>query len=407
MESRLRVALFNTQHEQAHALREVIAHLSALELALETSGWDDLEACLRAEDEGVGLLVVNLDPDIESGQRVVNKAARAAPEVSIIGISTHTDPETIISSMRAGCTQFVCAPIDGKDFKSAVESIRSMRTAPPQASRRVCVVGASGGVGATTVACNLALELAQVSGRTSALVDLNLEYGDVSFNFDCTPKYSVADVCDERSTIDKTFLESALHALPCDVALLCRPEKLADAHRVTPEGVEQALRALSQMFANVVIDVPRMFSYLNSPALDRADLVMIVAQLSVSSLRNASRVFDLLLEMGLKDQCLELVLNRTPAEYQRVTVRDVEEHFGKPMFALIPNDYRRVTASLDFGQPIVADSPNSPARLAFHELAKSIIQSRHADAGGRGEGAGKGLFKRWLGRGKKEPAGAR
>ncbi|GAG35516.1 unnamed protein product, partial [marine sediment metagenome] len=249
-------------------------------------------------DAALGIVLVNLDNDIEFGKQIVQRILRIVPDISIIGVSARTDPETIISAMRAGCSQFVCAPVDVEDFRNAVERIRSTRLAVPHTSWRICVVGASGGVGGTTLSCNLATELAQLTHQTCALVDLDIEYGDAAFSFDCEPKFSLADLCRTGSPIDRTMVESAVHQLPCNVALLGRPNEVADARLVTPDGVEQALRVLGAMFPHVVVDLPRAYSFLSSAALNDADLIMIIAQLSIPSIRNASRVFDVLLDMG-------------------------------------------------------------------------------------------------------------
>ena len=400
MDSELSIGLFNTQPEQRNALLGAVEQTGCLSLALETDRWEELEAALF--DGTLDIVLVNLDDDVEFGNQVVQRIVRTMPGMSVIGVSTHTNPNTIISAMRAGCSQFVCSPIDRDDFRSAVDRIGATRMAPPHKSCRICLVGASGGAGATTLACNLAIELAQVTGRTSALVDLNLEYGDAAFSFDCEPPYSLADLCSTGSPIDRAVVESAVHQLPCNVALLGRPAKVADARLVTPEGVEQCLRVLGTMYPCVVVDLPRGFSLLSSVALEAADHVLVVTQLSIPSIRNASRVYDVLLELGAREEKIQVVLNRCRAEHQRVSPDDVEKHFRRPIFAIVPNDYRRVKSALELGQPIMTDSPNSPARLAIHEMAKNIAKSVHAPVDQASAPVGKGLFKRWWGSGKSQ-----
>jgi pilus assembly protein CpaE len=297
----------------------------------------------------------------------------------ILGISAHTEPATIIRAMRAGCGQFVSKPIDTQDLQGAVERIRASLQVASHASKRVCVVGSSGGSGATTIACNLAMELAHLTDQCSGLVDLDLEYGDVACAFDCSPKYSVADVCCEGVEVDRFLLDQAVNALPCRVSILARPEELARSRQVTPEGVHRMLRVMADMFPHVVVDLPRSFSNLSSAAVNEADCILIVTQLSVPCIRNATRLYQCLAQMGADEERIEIVLNRSNANFERITADEVASHFGRTVFALIPNDYRRVQTSVDLGHPVMADSPNSPARLAIREMARMIANQQIGD----------------------------
>jgi len=92
----------------------------------------------------------------------------------------------------------------------------------------------------------------------------------------------------------------------------------------------------------------------------------------VPFLRNATRIYECLLQAELEEGCIELVLNRVAANYERITPHEVERHFGRPVFGAIPNDYKHVTASRDLGHPILTAAPNSPARLAIQRLARRL-----------------------------------
>src|SRR5690606_36945329 len=131
-----------------------------------------------------------------------------------------------------------------------------------------------------------------------ALVDLNLEFGDVACAFDCSPMYSVVDVCRDGIQLDSIILGKALYDLPCNVSILARPDRVEHAREVTPEGVQVMFGVLSSMFPYIVVDLPRAFDYTSAAALSPADHILIVTQLSVPFLRNATRIHRVLLDMG-------------------------------------------------------------------------------------------------------------
>jgi len=394
MQRSIRMCFYNTDDESGEQIRRPLREVSHLQVLCECNSWEDTRNCLNGTQ--VDMVLVNLDPDLAEALHVVQLIGRLTPGIGIIGVSQHSDPDTIIRAMRAGCSQFVCSPIELEDLNNAVTRIEATRVNRVHVSRRICVLGSAGGVGATMVACNLALELAHLTDRPSALLDLNLEFGDVAASFDCRPKYSLADLCLDDADLDRTMVESAIHTLPCNVHILGRPENLEDTQEVQPDKLDRLLNLLSGMYANIVLDLPRHFSPLNSAALERADMVLIIAQLSVPSIRNARRLYDLLLQSGVDEECVEIVLNRYKADHERISPDDVEQHFARPVFAMIPNDYRRVMAALDFGHPILADAPTSPARMAIYEMAKKITQDlkgEEAEAQQR-----RGIFGRILGK---------
>ena len=394
MQRIIHTCVYNTADRSTDPFPLVLQELPDVQVVCEASSWEQVRECIG--NTRVDLVLANLDPEVEAALQVVQLVVRTTPEMGVIGVSSQTDPQTIIKAMRMGCTQFVCAPIEVPDLENAISRIEATRMNVVQKSQRICLIGSAGGVGVTTIACNLALELGHLTERPAALVDLNLDFGDAAGAFDVSPRYTVADVCKSDDDLDRTMVEAAMVALPCNVHLLGRPAKLEDAHLVCPEGISQVLQVLSGIYTNVVVDLPRACSTGNAAAIEGADFVLVVAQLQVPSIRNAHRVVESLLQMGAYEDKIELVINRSKADHERISVPDVEESFGRPVFAMIPNDYRSVAAALDLGHPILADAPSSPARIAIHEMAAKIAKesTNECPASVRR----KGLFARLLGK---------
>lgn len=367
----LRVSLYNETQSKAEPFRKPLEEVEGLEIAGECSSWQELQVSLSASP--IDAVVVNLDTaDGGTPTRLIRRVTEVAPQCGIIGVSANVDPDAIIGAMRAGCHQFVRWPIDPADLRSALDRVAQARMPVHSRSQTVGLIGASGGAGATTLACNLAIELAHLTELRVALVDMDLHYGDVTCAFDVTPQHSVADVCQAGVEVDRRILESAMTELPCRVSLLGRPEEIEKADQVSPDVVEQMFRVMSQLYPFVVVDLPRYLSPSARTALGCVDRVLIVSQLSVPHLRHATRIYGALLAWGAGEDQVEIVLNRHSPQFDLINTEEVEEHFRRPVFGVIPNDYKRIGASRDRGHPIMADSPNSPARLAIQELARRL-----------------------------------
>ncbi len=365
MSQMLRVCLYSREVQQS--LHQPFQDMPNLRIVGQVSSRE--EALDWVSRLSVDMIVVNLDS--QGGLDVVEQIRASAPRCGILGVSKSGDPNSIIKAMRAGCNQYVRWPIDAHDLQDAVDQIATMVAPRIEGSKRVCIIGAAGGAGATTVACNLAIELAAVAQRDCGLIDLNLELGDVGCLFDTQPVYSVADVCKDGVEIDRSMLESGFHKLPSNVSILVRPNRLEDAYQITPEGVVNMLHEAQNLFPFVVVDLPRSFDHVTAAALGDADRALIVTQLTVSSIRNATRIHEWLRKVGLAEPSIGIVLNRATSSGGHITSNDVDAHFGKAAFAVIPNDYRRVQAALDIGYTTMKDDRN-PVQMAFRDMARKI-----------------------------------
>lgn len=393
MANPLHVGIYDASDERDLELERIVRELNFVRLGPYVRTPDELATVLN--DESIRLLFLNLDPDPNGVVEVIEEVSRRYPDLALIALGGRTDPQSILAPMRAGCDQFVCKPIDASDLALAVSRAASKHLLNQAQSRCICITGASGGVGSTSIACNLALELAQLTSRACALVDLDLEFGGVALNFDCEPKYTIRDLAAAGADLDRTVLASAVMSLECKVAILSRPEMVEQQLEVTGETVQRVIQMLNGQFENIVLDVPRQHNTRNAAAFATADLILIVCQPQVPSIRNTKRYCESLVRMGVPDERIKIILNREDRRSGRITVQDVMDTIDKPVFACIPNDYQFVARSIDFGQPIASLDKDNPVRAAIRRMARDIT----ADPESEDEGVKKrGLFSRLLSR---------
>ncbi|MBN1489338.1 MAG: AAA family ATPase [Phycisphaerae bacterium] len=392
MTSERYIALFNADASASIGLRAAINGLPATKVVTEVSDLESLGDALRRLT--VSVLIVNLDPDPDRHIALLERVATQFPDVPIIAMSERTDSQMIIHAMRVGCQQFVFKPLDRDDLRRAVDRVAVSRPGLAPAGRRICVIGASGGVGATTIACNLAMEVAHLTGKTSGVMDLQLEFGDVATSFDAAPQYTLANLCEVDGELDQVMLDTAITRLSCNVAVLGRPRNVAEAHVVTADRVAAVLRLMSNCYDTVVIDTPRSFDRITLNALEMADHVLVVLQLIVPSVRNAVRLYQTLMDYGMPDDRVHIIVNRFRKGVGSIIPEDVQQQFRKDVFAVIPNDYQCVTNSLDFGHPLMADAPNSAVRASIRELASDLLGDEQREVVGAGARNKSSLFGR-------------
>lgn len=390
MSNLLHVCIFNAEPESSEALQSAVGDLNFVRVVAEVSSAEDLAQVLASTT--VNLVFYHLDPDMGSVVPVIEQVTARYPDIAAIAISHQSDPQAIIGPMRAGCDQFVCEPIDPDDLASAVARVATKRLSSDMKSQTICVVAPSGGSGATTIACNLALEIAELTERECALVDLDLQFGDAGGNFDVEPTYCLADLAADADSMDETVIQQTAEHLPCGVALLARPTQLDRADAVTPDVVRRAYEVLSEIYENVVVDVPGHFDEVTLAILERADKIVVACQLVVPSIRNAHRFTETLKRLGVPMDRIEFVVNRSDGRSGRITINDLEDAVKKPVFGCVPNDYQFVARSIDIGKPIASLDRNSPVRAALRKIAQRLVAEPNAD----GARKGKGFLKRLL-----------
>lgn len=391
MSNLLHVCIYNTEPESSQELMNHICSLNFIRMVGEVNTLEELN--LAITEGGAKLIFFHLDPNTKDVVSVIDHIATRHPELALIALSHQSDPMAIIGPMRAGCDQFVCEPIDDTDLAHAVTRVAAKRFSGSPRSKCICVTGTSGGAGTTSIACNLAMEIGNLVDRECALVDLDLQFGDVASNFDADPRYNFFDLAESADQLDNSILMSAIESLPCKVAILSRPEMIEQHEIVTPEVVRHVIEMMRNVFENIVIDIPCQFTPQTVVALEHADLVIIVCQLLVPSIRNAKRYHDVLLRMGISEERIEFVVNRSDGKSERISIKDLEEAVKKSVFACIPNDYQFIARSIDYGRPIAAIDRNNPVREAIRKMAKRIITGPDQNA----EAAeARGFFSRFL-----------
>jgi pilus assembly protein CpaE len=228
----------------------------------------------------------------------------------------------------------------------------------------ITVCGVRGGLGATTLAVNLAVRLGAL-GHGTALVDLDLQRGDVATFLNLTTGESLAAIASARDEADVTLLNTVLARHASGIAVLAAPAQIEDAETIAPADVDLALRMLRAQFRFTVVDTPRAIGGPLLSAADRSDRLLLLSDLSVPSVRAARRLVELFTRLGLAAERIELVV--THAIPGPVAMSEAARALGKEPLAVIPRDEAAACNAMNGGTPL--NGRQSALTVALSALA--------------------------------------
>jgi pilus assembly protein CpaE len=232
----------------------------------------------------------------------------------------------------------------------------------------VTVYGARGGLGVTTLAVNLAFQLAAITDRQTVIVDLDLQRGDVAAFLNLTPMNSVATLATATGPVDDIFLAGTLTRHPKGVFVLPAPLQIEEAETVGHDHVDAALRLLRTQFAYTVVDTARTITSPTLAAFEQSDHVLLLFDRSVPGLRAARRTVEVLLRLNIPADRIRPVLSQVvPGP---VAMQDVVRALGKEPFATIPRDDAAASAAINAGVPL--NGKQSPLSFAIAEIARKV-----------------------------------
>jgi pilus assembly protein CpaE len=318
------------------------------------------------------IVLVNLDPSPEAVLPVMGEAAGANPDVAIFATSDSTDGPLILNAIRMGAREFLPKPIDAEALDEAVQKVAIRRGASRIHGKLITVMGASGGVGATTFSTNLAVELAAIATGQVTVVDLDYRFGQVATVLDVEPTYTLSDLCESPEHLESQVIERALVKHDTGVHVLSRPSSFAEADTMTAASCVGLLSTLLQLNEYVVVDGPSRFDLRAKSVLDISDVNLLVLQLLVPSVRSASRILDGMREAGHNLARTRLISNRVGRDAVYLSIADVAQTLGLEAFATVPDDWSTVSGAINLGEPLMVHSPKSRVRLAIQEIAERL-----------------------------------
>ena len=349
--------------------KELRAALATQEGARVLVGGDDAEQVFpEIERLAPNAVVVALGAETEASLRFVERVARECPRTAVICAARDSSPDTILRSIRAGAREFLRLPVRPEEFATVyqrtAEFCAVQPAAPKKRGRVLSVFSSKGGTGTTFVATNVAAALQQ----PTVLLDLNLQAGDLGLFLGCEPKFSIADLIENRERVDDTLLKSLLTPHSQNLSLLAAPREADSADDIEAEHVFQVLEMLRERFEYVVVDPQHTFDAITLAALDQSDEILLVLTLDIPAIRSTQRALQIFDRLGYPRHKLHVVVNRFSKQID-LDLRQVERFLGERVAGYVQSDYRTAVNSINLGQPLVESEPQSRIATELRQIA--------------------------------------
>ncbi len=340
----------------------------------------------------VVLMDINM-PDMD-GIAATEAIRSHQPAVQVVILSVQSDQNYMRRAMLAGARDFLTKPPMGDELISAIrragamaqiERSKTVNIQPLPAAvnlgmlaaysipkgKIVTVYSPKGGTGCTTIAVNLALTLHNEDTRV-ALVDGNLQFGDVAVFVNEQGKNTIIDLAPRAEELEPEIVEEVMlkHA-SSGVHVLAAPSRPEYAEKVSSGQFSKVLEYLKQIYAYVVIDTASLLTDVTLAAIDVSDLIVLVSTQDIPSIKNCRLFLDLSQTLGIDRDRILFTMNRYDKRIN-ITPERVAENLKQEVSSVIPLDEATVMKAVNRGVPFVLENKNQPASRGILSLAESI-----------------------------------
>lgn len=371
----IQVMLVDDSEEARQSLRMLLDFADDVQVVSEAT--DGSDALQKLDVIMPDVVIMDINMPVMDGVTATEKICTQYPLLNVIVVSVQNDVEYVRRCMRAGAKDYLFKPVDGDTLIATIrdvvqtEQIRHtkgnvavLNQQIAQKAKIISLISAKGGVGKTTIAVNTATALA-MQGKRVALVDFDLQFGDVSLFMNLSPSRTVIELIRESNDIDPDVLDRYLTPHSSGVQVLAAPKRPEEAEYVLPANIRVILQSLRRKFDYVIVDTAPVANDVFFAILETSDDCFIVNTLNLAVLKNNRMLLELLALLGYDTEEIKHLLNRSTSK-NGLKVRDLAKILGTDPIWEMDNDYHLAESSINEGTPfVIKDAKNRLSKQIY------------------------------------------
>jgi len=337
------------------------------------------------------VIVADISRSLDPEGDITRLIRKIGPENSLIILGTSNDVSVFRRMIALGAKDYIVKPLTAEVFKDAVENIdrQALAAQVAQSGRLTVVIGVRGGVGASTIATNLAWIMATEEKLRTALLDLDLHFGTSTLALDLETGGGFREALENPHRLDKLFLDRAIAKVGENLAVLGTEEPIEEFVDVNPESIDTLIGEVSQDYNQIIVDLPRHLLPTQGALLASADTVLLVSDQTLAGIRDINRITQAMTALSTKGRILRVVSRVGGERALQVSKADFTRALSESIDFTIPEDAKTLTICANAGKAISSVATKAPISKALRELAEEVS--------GYEKPKSKGLFGRMLG----------
>ena len=355
---------------------QLLAGLEQTGLVSSVTQWTiPTERALDASEQMPDVVFLDLAREPEPFFAFANQLRRMKPTITLIACSAAVPPHPslVLEAMRSGVQDFLGKPVQPESLKDLLIRMAQDLNAKefPSQDKLIVVMGAKGGVGTTTVAVNLGVQLTSFANKRTVLLDFARPLGNVHLLLDLHPKFGIRDAVDSLDRLDSHFLAGLLTRHKTKLEVLGGTTQPEEWQSIDVNVLDRVVNVTQNAFDIVLLDIGSQFSTDWASILRMARMILIVAEANVPSLWTLERRLLALKGFGISQERARIIINRWHKGDDEV-LKSIQKDISRPIFASLPNDFRKASQAVNLGTPIL-ENHNNILSSRYRQIAGQLV----------------------------------
>jgi pilus assembly protein CpaE len=384
MDRKIRVIIADDSEQTRENIRAIFGYEETIDIIGEAQ--NGLEAVELARELRPDIILMDIHMPEMDGIKATKKITEEGLDGSVIMMSVQEEREYIKKAMSAGARDYVVKPFKVNELIDTIKrifqvdqakkkKIASPVTASKLQSKVISVFSTKGGVGKTTIATNLAVAIATTTKKKVALLDFDLQFGDVAISLNLFIKNTITELIKDISNVEQEndMIEEYMLAHYSGVKVLAAPIKPENAEYVNSEHIKKILGILKGRFEYIIIDTAQGFDDTVITALDESDTILYISTLDLPSIKNTKNGLEVMKTLNYSNEKVRVVVNKSNESFG-IKHLDFKAALNVDLFAIIPDDLASVAISVNNGHPLVSHRKSSVVSKRIFKLVQTIVQ---------------------------------